>query len=128
MASPRQFEDTGLAPARTLNAIADHAVAGRAVRKTDLACGDRVLVSTRNSVYSIWALGGGQFAISGGWFDRNAMSPAQIGINGCTYGGTAIRHDVVAAPGLFLEFANQVVTTRIRSVRVVRWGESAEPA
>ena len=63
-----------------------------------------------------------------GWFDRHGDGPSVVTVNGCTYGGSLIRHDVVAAPGLFLEFGNRVSTTRIREVRVARWnGEDAPP-
>lgn len=105
---------------RTLNAIAEHARWDNAVLRRDLDWGDRVLVRTRNSLYSIWALGDDSFAVSGGWFDHQQLSPALVGINGCTYGASAIRREVVAAPGLFLEFGNNVVTTRIQDVRVIR--------
>jgi hypothetical protein len=39
-----------------------------------------------------------------------------VRINGCTWGGRAICEEIIAAPGLFLEFANGVTTTRIKSV------------
>jgi hypothetical protein len=113
---------------RTLHAITEHSRHAPAVRRDDLAPGDRLLVTTRNSVYTLLALGDGEFVVQGGWFDRNGASPATLGINGCTYGGTAIRSDVVAARGLFLEFANQVVTTRIASVRLARRTEPAPAA
>jgi hypothetical protein len=61
--------------------------------------------------------------VSGGWFDKNSDGPLTVAVNGCTYGGSLIRHDVVAAPGLFLEFGNSVSTTRICDVRVIRWNE-----
>ena len=96
-----------------------------AVRKDDLQFGDRVIVRTRNSVYSLWSLGGDEFAVSGGWFDQNGPSPMKITVNGCTYGGSMIRYDVVAAPGLFLEFGNSVATTRIKEVRVERGSPDA---
>ncbi len=108
---------------RTLGAILDHAQLQSAVRKQDLRWGDRVIVKTRNSIYSLWAHGGESFTVTGGWFDQQAMSPITLNVNGCTYGGTVIRHDVVAAPGLFLEFGNNVLTTRITEVRVVRCPE-----
>jgi hypothetical protein len=108
---------------RTLGAIVEHARWADAVRKCDLHFGDRVIVRTRNSVYSLWAMGGDNFAVSGGWFDKNHDGPVTVTVNGCTYGGSMIRHDVVAAPGLFLEFGNSVSTTRIHEVRVIRWGE-----
>ena len=105
---------------RTLGAIVDQARGDEVVRKGELTTGDRVIVSTRNSIYSLWALGGDSFAVSGGWFDKTDAAPTVITINGCTYGGSVIRHDVVAARGLFLEFGNNVSTTRIQSVRVLR--------
>jgi hypothetical protein len=94
------------------------------VRKQDLEQGDWVLVTTKNSIYSICALGDDLYSVSGGWFDRKGVSPAITSINGCTWGGSAIKHDIVAAPGLFLEFGNKVLTTRIRNVQVVRASSS----
>ena len=84
-----------------------------------------MIVTTRNSVYTLCTLGGDSFAVSGGWFDQNADAPATVTVTGCTYGGSMIRQDVVAANGLFLEFGNRVSTTRIRGVRVVRWDVAA---
>ena len=116
--------------ARTLGAIVEHSGKADAatlpgtdtvVRKSDLGFGDCVIVTTRNSVYSLWSLGDGTFAVSGGWFDQQADTQGPITVNGCTYGGSAIRHDVVAARGLFLEFGNNVSTTRIQDVRVQRY-------
>lgn len=89
------------------------------VRKRDLAWGDSILVVTRNSTYTIASAGDGTFWVSGGWFDNRQLSPARLSINGCTGGGTAIKHDILAAPGLFLEFGNGVLTTRIQEVRVL---------
>ena len=43
-----------------------------------------------------------------------------MSIAGCTWGGTVIKCDIVAARGLRLEFGNRVVTSPIREVRVVR--------
>ncbi len=106
---------------RTLGAIVAHARLDDAVCKSDLQFGDRVIVTTRNSVYTLCTLGGDSFAVSGGWFDRNGDAPMTVTVAGCTYGGSMIRQDVVAARGLFLEFGNRVSTTRIRGVRVVRW-------
>jgi hypothetical protein len=89
------------------------------VRKSDLHYGDRVLVTTRNSHYRIEVLGDGMYRVSGGWFDRKHMSPLKLGINGCTWGGSAIKVDVVAACGLHLEFGNRVLTSRIERLRVI---------
>jgi hypothetical protein len=91
-----------------------------AVRKNDLLNGDSVLVRTKNSVYAIRALGKGLYKVSGGWFDRHGGSGQVVTINGCTWGGSAIKQDIVAARGLYLEFGNRVVTTRIRDIMVIR--------
>jgi hypothetical protein len=97
-----------------------------AVLRTDLRSGDWLLVTTRNSVYSLCLLEDGTYSVAGGWFDRNGDSPQRVGVNGCTFGGRAIKSDVVAAPGLYLEFENRVTTTRIREARVLR-GEGTRP-
>lgn len=94
-----------------------------AVRKRDVQFGDCVLVTTKNSVYSIWVLGNDLYRVTGGWFDREGQSPSTMTIHGCTWGGRAIASDILAAPGLFLEFGNDVITTRIRDVRVLRASE-----
>jgi hypothetical protein len=90
------------------------------VRKEELRVGDRLLVTTMNSRYTIWVLGDGHYWIWGGWFDRQKISPQRVSINGCTWGGSAIKRDIVAAPGLRMEFGNSVLTTRIRAVQVIR--------
>ncbi len=105
---------------RTLGAIVVQASGLEPVRKKDLRSGDWVLITTKNSLYSICFLGGDLYSVSGGWFDRKGVSPQKTTINGCTWGGSAIKNDIVAAPGLFLEFGNQVMTTRIQHVRVIR--------
>ncbi len=89
------------------------------IQKKDLHPGDRVLVTTRNSLYKIWVLAEGVYRVSGGWFDLQCMSPQRTAINGCTWGGSAIKWDILAARGLRLEFGNTVRTTRIREVRVI---------
>jgi hypothetical protein len=103
----------------TLNALVRHADRLRAVRKSDLNFGDRVFVTTANSVYSIHVLEDGYYSISGGWFDRKGLSPMKTTITGCTWGGSAILMDVVAACGLHLEFGNQVLTSGIRNIHVI---------
>ena len=109
---------TGIA--QTLEAITDHARSLEVVRKDDLRSGDLVIVGTRNSLYTIWALSGRHFWVWGGWFDRQGTSPQRVSINGCTWGGSAIKLDIIAAPGLLLEFGNRVLTTPIRHVRLIR--------
>lgn len=96
------------------------------VRKRDLRSGDWVVVRTRNSVYTMRVVDDERFAVSGGWFDARDLSPCSVTVNGCTWGGSVIKQDIVAAPGLCLEFGNRVKTTRIRRVEVLR--SEAAPA
>ena len=110
---------------RTLGAIVDHADKLEAVYKTDLELGDQLIVTTKNSIYSIYPLEDGVYSVSGGWFDRHGLSPSKVEINGCTWGGRAIKWDVLAACGLHLEFGNQVVTSRILKLQVVRCSEDS---
>ncbi len=93
----------------------------RQVRKEDLRFGDLVLITTRNSVYSICVLNQGVYLVFGGWFDRKGLSPVKTAITGCTLGGSIIKPDIIAACGLCLEFGNRVVTTTIQKVRVMRF-------
>jgi len=104
-------------PLKSLAAAADRLPA---VLRTDLRAGDFIVVTTRNSVYSLCLLEDGTYSVAGGWFDRDGESPRRIGVNGCTFGGRAIKSDVVAVPGLHLEFENRVTTSRIRAARVLR--------
>ena len=92
------------------------------VRRKDLGAGDRVIVSTRNSVYSLTARSDGAFDVSGGWFAREGAGARTVEVVGCTAGGHAVFTEHVAAPGLFLEFGDGLRTTRIRTVRRVPAG------
>src|SRR5713226_7836652 len=103
----------------TLSTLVDCTSHLRQIRKGDLHIGDRIIVLTLNSVYSIRVEGGGYYSISGGWFDRKGLSPVKTTIMGCTWGGSAIKHDIIAACGLRLEFGNRLVTTTIRKVFVL---------
>ena len=109
-----------IASFRTVNAILEQAQLSRPVRKADLEEGDSVLVTTENSIYSIQALGNSTYRVRGGWFDRQKLSPIQTSIAGCTWGGSVIKNDIVAACGLHLEFGNRVLSSRIREVLVIR--------
>jgi hypothetical protein len=105
---------------RTVSAEVEQAGRCQSVRKADLRRGDRLLVATENSVYSIEPLEGSSYRICGGWFDRQGLSPVQTSIAGCTWGGSVIKNDIAAACGLHLEFGNRVITSRIRGVHVIR--------
>ena len=114
-----------IARARTMNAIVENGRLTQPVQKSELRRGDRVVVATENSVYCISVLGDSTYSVWGGWFDRQGVSPVWLSISGCTWGGSVIKHDIVAACGLRLEFSNRVVTSRIRAIRVIR-GTSME--
>ena len=105
-------------PARTLDSITRHAEGLPAVRRKELQRGDWILVTTSNSTYVICVLGDDQFSVTGGWFDKHGLSPMHTTIVGCTWGGSAVKLDIVAACGLRLEFGNRVVTSRIMKVHV----------
>lgn len=126
--SPHSGATTLIGPVRILSRLARQAPLPGAVRRDELGPGDRVTVRTRNSVYTLWSLGDDEFTVQGGWFERQPAPSRTVRISGCTYGGSAIRHDVIAAPGLFLEFESGVVTTRILEVRVERFAGDASPA
>ncbi|MGA9365063.1 MAG: hypothetical protein WBW16_11930 [Bacteroidota bacterium] len=106
----------------TLSALVKHSQCLQQIRKGELRVGDRLLVVTWNSVYSLRVVEGGLYVVSGGWFDRNSASPMKVTIRGCTWGGSAIKLDVVAACGLRLEFGNRVITSPIRKVFVFPYG------
>ena len=116
-------QSTDILPlAHNLERIVEQTATLQQVGKDDLNFGDLVLVTTRNSVYSIYVLDEGSYLVSGGWFDRKSLSPAKITIAGCTFGGRIIKSDIVAGCGLRLEFGNRVVTSPIQKACVVRLG------
>lgn len=120
-------DSTGVISITTLDQMAQEMAEINAVYKRDLSPGDWVVVSTKNSIYSILVLEGEGYSVSGGWFELQGTSPCEIAINGCTQGRMAIKHDIVAARECFLEFGNGVVTTRIRHVKVIR-SDSQQPS
>jgi hypothetical protein len=109
-----------LPAARPLELLTEAADRLDGVRRGELGPGDRLLVATRNSIYALTAREDGRFEARGGWFERAGKSPAEIGVVGCTAGGSALFTRIVAAPGLFLEFDDGTRTTRIQRVRLLR--------
>lgn len=97
------------------------------IEKGDVAMGDRLLVTTINSVYDLRALGDGRYRVSGGWFDKRQLSPIIVRIRGCSFGGSAINRRLVAATGLHIEFDNGVITTAIRRFTIWRSSDSSDP-
>ena len=84
--------------------------------KNTLKPGDVVILKTMNSTYTIRVAENGYYIVSGGWFDKKNLSPSKININGCTWGGSSIKSDIIAACGLRLEFQNRVVTSIIKKI------------
>jgi len=111
--------------AHSLDAIITQSEHLKQVRKAELHFGDWVIVVTLNSVYSLRVLEDDFFLVSGGWFDRKGMAPLKTTVAGCTWGGSIIKADIVAACGLSLEFGNRVVTSAIQKIYVIpRGGEN----
>ena len=90
------------------------------VPKGSLEPGDYVFVKTVNSLYSICKRDDNLFEVRGGWFDRKGLSPALIPIRGCTWGGSIINLGIIAARGLFLEFGNNLTTSPISKIFVIK--------
>ena len=107
---------------RTLNRITTAAPAVAGVRATDVQPGDWIVVRTKNSTYSLAAVGDGTFTVSGGWFAAEHADESRVRVRGCTWGVSAILERMIAAPGMCIEFDNGVRTTRARDVRLVRSG------
>lgn len=127
MSGPPSGIDRRQRPPRAvpIDGLARLAVRVGGVRRRDLAPGDRVIVSTKNSVYSLTAQADGSFLASGGWFEPEGRGATRTEIRGCTAGGRALFTDHIAAPGLFMEFEGGLQTTRIRRMRRIARDERA---
>lgn len=90
--------------------------------KKGLTPGSMIEIYTTNSVYELYVLEGDDFIVSGGWFDKQNLSPYHVCINGCTWGGSAIKHDIIAGEMMHIEFntgdRNIVTTSSIKSWKV----------
>ena len=107
---------------RTLDRIAAHAGRIEGIREHDVAPGDWIIVRTRNSTYVLASLGGGNFRVTGGWFKQAGQDHSNVRVLGCTWGGSVIHTQLVAAPGMCVEFDNSVRTSRIQEVCLFRDG------
>lgn len=102
----------------SLDKIIDSSDQLKQVSKSELRFGDVVLIHTLNSVYTIRVLQDNHYLVSGGWFDKKGLSPMKLTISGCTWGGSILKMDIIAACGLCVEFGNRVVTSPIQKVVV----------
>ncbi len=89
------------------------------VSRSELAPGDWIIIHTVKSTYRLRKLCDGRFEVSGGWFDRQALSPVAMSVTGCTWGGSAIMTGIVAACGLRIEFGNRLTTSPVQRVVVI---------
>ena len=89
------------------------------IHKNELHAGDFLEVQTRNSRYTIRVLGENLYLVSGGWFDRKGNGPVEISISGCTWGGSTIKIDIIAACGLCIEFGNKVTTSAVQRIVIL---------
>ncbi|HEY6952142.1 MAG TPA: hypothetical protein VI758_07020 [Bacteroidota bacterium] len=89
------------------------------VRKSSLKSGDWIFVRTLKSLYVIRVLDGGSYSVSGGWFEKKGLARVRVRIVGCTWGGSAIKKDLVAACGLRIEFGNRLTTSPIQKIFVM---------
>ena len=98
----------------------DHIVADagsvQGVARHDMVPGDRIVVYTRNSVYELRRLDEHHFQVTGGWFSRSGHDPVTLSITGCTWGGSAVRRDLLAGCGMRIEFGNRVLTSIVQRV------------
>jgi hypothetical protein len=109
---------------RTLESLSDNARTIDGIWADDVEPGDRLIVHTQNSMYSLTALPNGLFRVSGGWFSAQGLDEVELRIVGCTWGGRAILTRLIAAPGMCIEFDNTVQTTSVREVRLFRYDAS----
>jgi hypothetical protein len=104
----------------SLNKILESSVSIKQVFKSSLEFGDIIFLYTRNSLYSISVVDKKTVLVSGGWFDKEGLSPYRTSITGCTWGGKIIKIDIIAACGLCLEFGNRVVTSPIQKIVILK--------
>lgn len=117
---PDVHTNAGPVLAPSLDRLTSAACSIDGIWEGDLHPGDQVIVRTRNSTYSLRVNGDGTFDASGGWFAAHPDAGERLRVAGCTWGGTALLTRMIAAPGMFLEFANGVRTTRIREAHHIR--------
>jgi len=88
--------------------------------RESLRFGDLIEVTTKNSTYMLFVVDNKNFLASGGWFGRKGRTPSRVQIPGCTWGGSAIKLDVVAVRGLCIEFQDKAVTSRVLGMKIHR--------
>ena len=92
----------------------------KCVTKDGLGQWDYLFVKTQNSTYTIQKIEEKLFSVSGGWFDKKGLSPMNIYIRGCTFGGSILHINMLAACGLCLEFSNNLITSPVSQIIVIK--------
>ena len=116
--SPRVDTTPAQKAAPTLGRFASSVEASEGVALSLLAAIDQLEVRTRNSVYEITVLGGGQVMVRGGSFFPD-WSAAHL--SGSTLGGSFLKMNWIGC-GFSMEFLHQsqrIVTTRVREIRKI---------
>jgi hypothetical protein len=106
---------------QSLETIVNNSDRLRQIYKAALGLDDLVVITTCNSVYKIRKKEENLFEVCGGWFDRKGLSPFVVGVRGCSWGGSIIKVDIIAACGLRLEFGNSLITSPIRKISVIKF-------
>lgn len=104
----------------SLSLCVEQAGAVMCINKQDVQIGDRLFIVTENSLYHVRVEADGWCDVSGGWFDRNGIAPLRTKVVGCSWGGSALMVDALAACGLCVEFGNRVVTSPVRRLILLR--------
>jgi hypothetical protein len=90
------------------------------ISKNSLEYGDFIFVRTRNSIYKMRKAEEDLYEVWGGWFDRKGLSPKRLTIRGCTWGGSVINISMAAACGLCLEFGNNLITSPVIGIILIK--------
>ena len=104
-----------------LETIVENVDRVKQIPKASLNHGDLILVTTHNSLYKLRKKENNLFEVSGGWFDRQKLSPFIVTVAGCSWGGSIIKVDIVAACGLCLEFGNRLITSPILKIAHIKF-------
>jgi hypothetical protein len=109
---------TATGAAASLEQFSAMTSAAAGVRLPSLSGLDQLEVRTRNSVYQLTILGGGEVMVRGGSFFPEWST---VRLSGSTLGGSLLKMDWIGC-GFSMEFLHQgqrIVTTRVREIRKV---------
>lgn len=93
---------------------------GPMLLKNEISTGDRIIVKTMNSMYTLTAVDAKQFQVSGGYFEKRQSGPVKTTVTGCGWGGSSVKFDAIAVCGLRLEFGNRIVTSTITAFAIFK--------